>query len=68
LLSAQNRAILVLVINKGHYMLENIEIRKVANGFILVVTTEDDTEEFVYDTQRKLLSKIKTLLGDKKED
>jgi hypothetical protein len=49
-------------------MLENIEIRKVANGFILVVTTEDDTEEFVYDTQRKLLSKIKTLLGDKKED
>ena len=48
-------------------MLENIEIRKVANGFILVVTTEDNTEEFVYDTQRKLLSKIKSLLGEKSE-
>ena len=46
-------------------MLENIEIRKVANGFILVVTTEEDTQEVVYDTQRKLLGKIKTLLGDK---
>ena len=49
-------------------MLENIEIRKVANGFILVVTTEDNTEEFVYDTQRKLLSKIKVLLGAKAEE
>jgi hypothetical protein len=46
-------------------MLENIEIRKVANGFILVVTTEDDTKEFVFDTQRKLLAKVKSLLGDK---
>lgn len=49
-------------------MLENIEIRKVANGFILVITTEDDTKEFVYDTQRKLLGAVKKVLGDKAEE
>lgn len=40
-------------------MFESIEIRKVANGFILTVTTEDDTKEFVYDTSRKALRVIK---------
>lgn len=49
-------------------MVENIEIRKVANGFVLVVSTEDNQTEYVYDTQRKLLSKIKTLLGEKSAD
>ena len=50
-------------------MVETIEIRKVANGFILVVTEagEDEPKEYVYDTQRKLLSKLKPLLGDKSE-
>jgi hypothetical protein len=46
-------------------MLENLEIRKVENGFILVITTEDDTREFVFDTQRKLLAAVKKALGDK---
>ena len=46
-------------------MVENLEIRKVANGFILVITTEDDTQEYVYDTQRKLLGAVKKALGDK---
>ena len=40
-------------------MFESLEIRKVANGFILTVTTEDETQEFVYDTTRKALRVIK---------
>jgi hypothetical protein len=40
-------------------MFESIEIRKVANGFVMVVTTEDDTKEFVYDTSRKLMRAVK---------
>jgi len=46
-------------------MFESIEIRKVANGFILVVTTEDDTKEYVYDTSRKALKVIKEYLESK---
>jgi len=46
-------------------MFESIEIRKVANGFILVVTTEDDTKEYVYDTSRKALKVIKEYLEAK---
>lgn len=44
---------------------ESIEIRRAANGFILVVNTEDDSKEFVYDTERKLLRVIKQTLGEK---
>jgi tRNA A37 threonylcarbamoyladenosine synthetase subunit TsaC/SUA5/YrdC len=40
-------------------MFESIEIRKAANGFILTVTTEEETKEFVYDTSRKALRVIK---------
>jgi hypothetical protein len=46
-------------------MFENLEIRRVSNGFILVVNTEDDTKEFVYDTERKLLRSVKQYLGEK---
>lgn len=49
-------------------MVENLEIRKVANGFILIITTEDETNEYVYDTQRKLLAAVKKALGEKSED
>lgn len=42
---------------------ENIEIRKAANGFILIVSDEDDdTREYVYDTSRKLMRMLKPLL------
>ena len=44
-------------------MFENIEIRKVANGFILTITTEDDTKEYVYDTSRKALRVIKQYIN-----
>jgi hypothetical protein len=46
-------------------MFESMEIRKVANGFILVLQSEDDTKEFVYDTERKLLRAVKGYLGEK---
>jgi hypothetical protein len=40
-------------------MFESIEIRKAANGFILVVHTEDDDKEFVYDSSRRLMRALK---------
>lgn len=43
-------------------MFESIEIRQVANGFVLSVTTEDDTKEYVYDTARKAMRVIKQYL------
>lgn len=46
-------------------MFESIEIRRVENGFVLVVTTEDDTKEYVYDTSRKALRVIKEYLESK---
>lgn len=49
-------------------MFENLEIRRVANGFILVVNTEDETREFVYDTERKLMRVVKQYLGEKITD
>jgi hypothetical protein len=46
-------------------MFESLEIRRVANGFILVVNTEDDSREFVYDTERKLMRVVKQHLGER---
>lgn len=46
-------------------MFENIEIRRAANGFILIVNTESDTKEYVYDTERKLIRVLKQHLGQK---
>jgi hypothetical protein len=46
-------------------MFESLEVRKVANGFVLVVTTTDDTTEYVYDTSRKALRVIKDYLEAK---
>lgn len=43
-------------------MFESIEIRKVTNGFILVINTEDETKEYVYDTSRKAIRVIKQYL------
>jgi hypothetical protein len=46
-------------------MFESLEIRRAANGFILVVNTEDEAKEYVYDTERKLMRVIKSHLGEK---
>ena len=43
-------------------MFESIEIRKAANGFILVINTDDEVKEYVYDTSRKALRVIKQYL------
>jgi hypothetical protein len=40
-------------------MFESIEIRRAANGFILVIATEEETKEYVYDTSRKAIRVIK---------
>ena len=46
-------------------MFESMEIRRAANGFILIVHTEDDTKEYVFDTERKLMRQLKLRLGEK---
>ena len=48
-------------------MFESIEIRRAANGFILVVTTEEETHEYVYDTSRKAIRVIKEYLENDKK-
>ena len=40
-------------------MFDSIEIRKVANGFIVILNTEDDAREYVFDTSRKAIKFIK---------
>jgi hypothetical protein len=47
-------------------MFESIEIRRAANGFILVITTEEETREYVYDTSRKALRVIREYLENNK--
>lgn len=46
-------------------MFESLEIRRAANGFILVVNTEEEAREYVYDTERKLLRTVKQYLGER---
>jgi hypothetical protein len=48
-------------------MFESIEIRRATNGFILVITTEDETKEYVYDTSRKAIRVIRDYLESKKD-
>lgn len=40
-------------------MFESIEIRKVTNGFIVILNTEDEANEYVFDTSRKAIRFIK---------
>lgn len=43
-------------------MFESIEIRKVKNGVIVTLRSDDEDEEYVYDTDRKALKFIKDKL------
>jgi hypothetical protein len=43
-------------------MFESIEIRKVKNGVIVTLRSDDDDEEYVYDTDKKAIKFIKDLL------
>jgi hypothetical protein len=47
------------------FMFESIEIRQVANGFIVTVNLEDETREYVFDTARKAMSHIKQFIAPK---
>jgi hypothetical protein len=48
-------------------MFESIEIRKVKNGFLCTLNTEDGNEEYVFDTSRKALKFIKEYIESKPE-
>lgn len=48
-------------------MFESIEIRKVKNGVIVTLRTDDEDAEYVYDTDRKALKFVKDLLDTKKQ-
>ncbi len=49
-------------------MFESIEIRKVNNGVIVTLRSEDEDQEYVYDTDRKALKFIKDLLDVKAKE
>lgn len=40
-------------------MFESIEIRKVENGFVVILNTEEEAKEYVFDTSRKAIKFIK---------
>ena len=42
--------------------MESIEIRKVANGFVVVVNDADDSREYVFDTYRRVMKFVKEFL------
>jgi hypothetical protein len=46
-------------------MFDSIEIRKVANGFIVILNNDEETKEFVYDTSRKAIKFIKEYVENK---
>jgi len=50
-------------------MFDNIEIRKVKNGVIVTIRSDEESdEEYVYDTDRKALKFIKDLLDTKEKE
>lgn len=44
---------------------ESIDIRRVANGFVVQVETDEDTKEYVYDTSRKVIKFVKEFVEAK---
>ncbi len=44
---------------------ESIELRKVKNGVIVALRTEDEDTEYIFDTNRKALRFVKDLLEGK---
>lgn len=44
---------------------ENIEIRKVSNGFVVTIVTEEETSEYVFDTPRRATAFIKKYVDPK---
>lgn len=46
---------------------ESIELRKVKNGVVISLRTEDEDSEYVFDTSRKALRFVKDLLEGKND-
>ena len=59
---------IVLYNSLRNTMFESLEIRKAANGFVMVINTEDESKEYIYDTERKLMRALKAQLGEKITD
>jgi hypothetical protein len=50
-------------------MFESIEIRKVQNGVIVTLRSDDiEDQEYVYDTDRKAIKFVKDLLDSKSKE
>ena len=46
-------------------MFESLEIRKVKNGFVVIVNTESEVEEYIFETHRRVTKFIKEYLEAK---
>lgn len=46
-------------------MFESIEIKKVANGFIVLLVTEEDAKEYIFTSHRHVLKFIKDYIDTK---
>jgi len=46
-------------------MFDSIEIRKVTNGFVVILNQEEETKEYVFDTSRKAIKFIKEYVETK---
>lgn len=47
---------------------DSIEIRKVNNGVIVTIRSEDEDQEYVYDRDSKAIKFVKDLLETKQKD
>ena len=46
-------------------MFESIEFKKVKNGFIISVHTDESSDEYIFDTLRKAMKFIKDVVENK---
>ena len=46
-------------------MFESIEFKKVKNGFIITVHTDESDDEYIFDTLRKSMKFIKDIVENK---
>ena len=49
-------------------MFDLIEIRKVRNGVIVTLRSDEEDQEYVYDTDRKAIKFVKDLLETKNKE
>lgn len=49
-------------------MFESIEIRRVANGFVVDVTVDGEMQEYVFDTPRKAIKFVREFVDAKSTD